>query len=317
MNVGTVLIISTIAIFCFAYYLLTWVIPVKLPPQLYYDLEKKHALQRRKQRKKIERTKVLLKRKGVIASFGRTVDGNHRISLPLATNPSILLLGLQGSGKSKLIESAILSIASYTPNVEFRILAAPKDVQYTTFASLPQKTTIALKEDDWDRTLKEVEKQMLERSEKLAQARLSNPEIIDAISFNKLSGDKIPYLIVIADELHSIIGKDFPENRATLDHIVSQGRSVGIYFIGATQVQTKQDLSGKLLSKISVKIAGQMASAENSRIVLGKAGAELLNPEKAEAIINSYNYPFTLFRAKRLSQKEIIKEIKQINKLHS
>ena len=268
-------------------------------------------------RKKIEKTKVILKRKGVVASFGRTVDGNHRVSLPLATNPSILLLGLQGSGKSKLIESAILSIANYTPNVEFRILGAPKDVQYTTFASLPQKTTVSLQEEDWNATLKEVEEQMLDRAEKLAQARRNNPEIIDAISYNRLSQEKMPYMIVIADELHSIIGKEFEENKKTLDHIVSQGRSVGIYFIGATQVQTKQDLSGKLLSKISVKIAGQMASAENSRLVLGKAGAELLNPEKAEAIINSYNYPFTRFRSKRLSQKEIIKEINKIKKMHS
>ena len=298
-------------------FLLLRVIPIKLPPEIYSELERRHAFDRRMNRKKIEKTKVILKRKGVVASFGRTVDGNHRVSLPLATNPSILLLGLQGSGKSKLIESAILSIASYTPNVEFRILGAPKDVQYTTFASLPQKTTISLQEEDWEATLKEVEEQMRDRAEKLAQARRNNPEIIDAISYNRLSQEKMPYMIVIADELHSIIGKEFEENRKTLDHIVSQGRSVGIYFIGATQVQTKQDLSGKLLSKISVKIAGQMASAENSRLVLGKAGAELLNPEQSEAIIKSYNYPFTRFRSKRLSQKEIIKEINKLKKMHS
>ena len=313
MNVGTVLFISTIAIFCFAFYLLTWVVPVKLPPQLYYELEKKHALQRRKQRKKIERTKVLLKRKGIVASFGRTVDGNTRVSLPLATNPTILLCGLQGSGKSRMIESAVLSIAAYTPHVEFRIMGSPKDVQYTTLASLPQKTTIALNEEGWDRTLKEVEKEMLLRAEKLAKAKMENPEIIDVISMNEKYSEKIPYIILIADELQRIVGKKLPKNREIVNHILEQGRSVGIYFIGSTQVQTKEDLGGKIISKIGVKIAGQMANAENSKIVLGKAGAELLNPEKEEAIINSYNYPFTLFRPKRFLHKEI----KQIKKLHS
>ena len=317
MNFTTFLILSPILIFLWSLFLLLRVIPIKLPPEIYSELEKKHALQRRKQRKKIEKTKVILKRKGVVASFGRTVDGNHRVSLPLATNPTILLCGLQGSGKSRMIESAILSIASYTPNVEFRIMGSPKDVQYTTLVALPQKTTIALNEEDWDRTLKEVEKEMLLRAEKLAKAKMENPEIIDVISMNEKSSEKIPYIILIADELQRIVAKKLPKNREIVNHILEQGRSVGIYFIGSTQVQTKEDLGGKIISKIGVKIAGQMANSENSKIVLGKAGAEMLNPEKEEAIINSYNYPFTLFRPKRFSYKEIIKEIKEIKKLHS
>ena len=228
---------------------------------------------------------------GIPLYLGKDASGNALIA-DLAAMPHCLIAGTTGSGKSVCINTIIMSIM-YTqrPDIVKLILVDPKVVEMAPFKDIPhlmcpvitetQKATSVL---EWCCT------KMDERYEVLAEAGVRNIK-----DFNKMTREeiierfqpstpeeeakipkKMPYMVVIIDELADLMMTSGKEVEAHIVRIAQKARAVGIHLILATQRPQATVVTGLIKSNMPSKIAFRVASKMDSRIVLDQNGAELL-----------------------------------------
>jgi len=227
-------------------------------------------------------------------ALGKTIAGDVYIA-DLATMPHMLIAGSTGSGKSVGINMIITSLlyAKHPSEIKF-VIIDPKKIELSFYKKLnrhflavspdldeeiitnPQNALVALKA---------VELEMEKRYDKLAKIGVRN--IID---YNKkienpksrpkdtdtLKHYKMPYLIVIIDELADLMitaGKEVEEPIARLAQLA---RAVGIHLIVATQRPSVNVITGVIKANFSARIAYQVATKIDSRTILDMNGAEQL-----------------------------------------
>ncbi len=223
--------------------------------------------------------------------LGKNSSGEPLIA-DLAGMPHCLIAGTTGSGKSVCINTIIMSIM-YTqrPDMVKLILVDPKVVEMAPFRDIPHlmcpvitdaaKATSVL---EWACT------KMDERYELLAEAgvrniagynKLTQEELIER--FNPSTPEeeakipkKLPYMVVIIDELADLMMTSGKEVEAHIVRIAQKARAVGIHLIVATQRPQANVVTGLIKSNMPSKIAFRVASKMDSRIVLDQNGAELL-----------------------------------------
>ena len=86
------------------------------------------------------------------------------------------------------------------------------------------------------------------------------------------------YLVVLVDELSSLLKKDKKAVTAHLQSIAQKGRAVGIHLIVATERPDAKRIPGTIKANFPTRIAFKMDSAKDSRLALGEPGAETLLP---------------------------------------
>ncbi len=88
--------------------------------------------------------------------------------------------------------------------------------------------------------------------------------------------EKMPYIVIIADEMADMMmtcGKDV---EAHIIRLAQKSRAVGIHLILATQKPTVDVITGLIKSNLPARIAFQVASKTDSRVVLDENGADKL-----------------------------------------
>jgi DNA segregation ATPase FtsK/SpoIIIE, S-DNA-T family len=206
-------------------------------------------------------------------ALGLDVSGNAVIS-DIGRMPHVLVAGTTGSGKSVLINSWICSLLFRTRPDEVRlILVDPKRVELTGYNNIPHLLTPVIVEPDkilsslrWAMT------EMEKRYKQFAQVGVRN---IDG--FNEMSGfQAMPYIIIFIDELADLMAYAPVEVEDAICRLAQMARATGIHLVLSTQRPSVDVITGLIKANVPTRIAFNVSSMIDSRVVLDMPGAEKL-----------------------------------------
>ncbi|NQU99428.1 MAG: DNA translocase FtsK 4TM domain-containing protein [Parcubacteria group bacterium] len=205
--------------------------------------------------------------------LGRDVAGKAVVA-DLLKMPHLLISGATGSGKSICLNSIILSfLYQNSPDEVKFILVDPKKVEMTSYNGIPHLLTPVVTEvDKTINSLKWLVAEM-ERRLKLFSERGSR----DIASYNRgLRDKKLPYIILIIDELADLMAVAANDVEACIVRLAQMSRAAGIHLILATQRPSVNVITGLIKANIISRIAFAVASQIDSRTILDMSGAEKL-----------------------------------------
>ncbi len=207
-------------------------------------------------------------------ALGRDVAGKP-IIIDLAKMPHLLIAGATGAGKSICINGLINSFLYQNSPSELRlILVDPKRVEFTHYNDIPHLLTPVITEPDKTVNALKWAVDEMERRYKL----LSEHGVRDIISFNQKSGSdgKLPYIVIVVDELADLMMKSAKEVESAIVRIAQMARAVGMHLVIATQRPSVNVITGLIKANVASRIAFAVASQVDSRTILDQSGAEKL-----------------------------------------
>ena len=213
--------------------------------------------------------------------FGKMSNGEI-VTRDLARLPHLLIGGLAGSGKSLFLHSLICSLVQNRSPEQVRfVLMDPKRVEFGAYAKLPHLYSPIVHEPEQGvSTLKDVEAEMDKRLDFFSLKGCRN--IADFYRANVEA--RMPYLIVVVDELSDFIVGSDGAFESTASRIVAIGRSAGVHLVIATSRPDARIASGSLKANIPGRLAFRVCQKVDSRTLLDKYGAEKLI-ERGDALL--------------------------------
>lgn len=230
-------------------------------------------------------------------AIGKDVEGNA-IICDLAKMPHLLIGGTTGSGKSVGINAMIMSmLMRATPSQVRFIMIDPKRVEFAPYADIPHLYVPVVTEPkeaasalSWGVAEMELRlktyskvgvrnigsynelvnsgklKAMIEDGS-LKQSDLPQQQYID---------DPMPYIVIVIDELADLMMNVGKEVEFSISRIAQLARAAGIHLIVATQRPSANVVTGLIKANITNRIAFNVASSLDSRVILDTSGAESL-----------------------------------------
>lgn len=244
-------------------------------------------------------------------ALGKDVYGNVIIA-DLAQMPHLLIAGTTGSGKSVCINALIASILfRFTPEELRFIMIDPKVVEMQIYEKLPhlafpvvtdpKKVLLALRwlNDEIDRRYKifarvgvrnitgfnarpakktqrelDLANQSVDGEPQLpptAAAEIKVPRANELII-----PDKLPYIVLVIDELADLMQTAPADVENSIARMAAIARAAGIHLVLATQTPRADVITGVIKANIPSRIAFQVASKIDSRVILDENGADRL-----------------------------------------
>lgn len=206
-------------------------------------------------------------------AMGLDVSGNPLIG-DIGKMPHVLVAGTTGSGKSVLLNSWICSLLYRTTPAECRlILVDPKRVELVGYNGVPHLLTPVIVETDKILSaLRWATQEMERRYKQFAEVGVRNLD-----GFNELSGfQALPYIVIIIDELADLMAYAPVEVEDTICRIAQMARATGIHLVLATQRPSVDVITGLIKANIPARIAFNVSSMMDSRVIIDTPGAERL-----------------------------------------
>ena len=206
-------------------------------------------------------------------ALGQDVAGQP-FTADLARMPHVLIAGATGSGKSVCVNSIICSLLMRANPAEVKlILIDPKRVELAQYRGVPHLLTeVVVEPDKAVNALKWTVGTMEARYHEFAQRGVRNiAGFNDAL---RPGEPRMPYIIVVIDELADLMMVSAYEVEATITRIAQLARATGIHLVVATQRPSVQVVTGLIKANIPSRIAFAMTSGVDSRTILDAAGAE-------------------------------------------
>lgn len=247
-------------------------------------------------------------------ALGKDVYGKVIVA-DLAQMPHLLVAGTTGSGKSVCINALVASMLfRFTPEELRFVMIDPKVVEMQVYGSLPhlvipvvtdpKKVLLALRWliDEMERRYKvfaevgvrnitsfnarpprKTQKEIDEadgngQKSKTGKAGTSNAsEPVQVPREEELIiPDRIPYIVVIIDELADLMQTAPADVESAIARITQMARAAGIHLVVATQTPRADVITGVIKANIPSRIAFQVASKIDSRVILDENGADRL-----------------------------------------
>ncbi|HDP16335.1 MAG TPA: DNA translocase FtsK [Candidatus Omnitrophica bacterium] len=205
-------------------------------------------------------------------ALGKDISGKSVVA-DLGDMPHLLIAGTTGSGKTVCVNSLIMSmIFNATPDELKFIMIDPKMVELAIYNGLPHLLCpVVTDSKKASGVLEWVVNEMEERYKALAKIAARNIDL-----FNKKSEDKLPYIVIIIDELADLmlVAQQDVENAIT--RLAQLSRAVGIHIVLATQRPSVDVVTGVIKANFPARISFKVASKVDSRTVLDMNGADKL-----------------------------------------
>lgn len=189
--------------------------------------------------------------------------------------PHLLIAGATGSGKTVCLNAAICCLLMQNTPDDLRfIMIDPKRVELTSFNSIPHLAVpVIVSADKALEALRWLEMEMDNRYVQLARAGARN---IDGYNKSKPGKDRMPFLVLIIDELADLMMTGSDEVERILCRLAQLSRAVGIHLIVATQRPSVDVVTGLIKANFPTRISFAVTSQVDSRTILDSAGAEKL-----------------------------------------
>jgi DNA segregation ATPase FtsK/SpoIIIE, S-DNA-T family len=242
-------------------------------------------------REVIEETQSKSRTMKIPLYFGKDVAGNPMV-FDMASLPHLLIAGRTGTGKSVCLNSIIVSMLMTRRPDEVRMLMIdPKMVELTPYKALPHLMHPVVTD------MKKAEAILAWAVDKMEEryAMLAKVGVRHLSQYNQLGREELlkrfnpeteeeaaaipttmPYIVMIADEIADMMMTAGKEIEQHIIRLAQKSRAVGIHLILATQKPTVDVITGLIKSNLPARIAFQVASRTDSRVVLDECGAERL-----------------------------------------
>lgn len=219
--------------------------------------------------------------------LGKDIVGNP-VTIDLAKLPHLLIAGSTGSGKSCLLNTIIYGILNKAKADEVKlILIDPKMVEFTHYKGLPHfvNTRYINREKglklidvsqpittdvDAVKVLGELVKEVEYRYSILKEAK------VNSIEEYQKAGYKMPYIVCIIDEVADLVMMNRNEVIDLICKLAQKARSAGVHLVLATQRPSVDIITGSIKANFPNRIAFQVATKIDSKVVLDTVGAEKL-----------------------------------------
>lgn len=249
---------------------------VEIPNQTVVPVSMREIMEAMKGEKKLENSVLA-------APLGRDIMGNVKY-VEINKTPHMLVAGATGAGKSVCINNIIISILMRsTPDEVKMVLVDPKKVEFNVYEGIPhllmpvvtdpKKASAALQRivvemDERYETFKNSETKNIQTyNEYVEKERKKKPDC---------SLKKMPYILVIIDELADLMLVAAKEVEESIMRITQLARAAGIHLIVATQRPSTDIITGVVKSNIPTRISFAVSSSIDSRTILDMTGAEKL-----------------------------------------
>jgi hypothetical protein len=226
---------------------------------------------------------LLAAKDGLPMAIGQDTGGSP-VAMDLTSLPHILIAGATGSGKSVCINSIIASLLLTKPPDQLRFLMVdPKRVELTPFNGIPHlMTPVIVDVDEVNTALRSLMREMLRRYKRMEEMGVRN-----ITSYNKKAPERLPYLVLVVDELADLMLAGGFEVEQNLVRLAQLGRATGIHLVLATQRPSVNVVTGLLKANIPARVAFAVASQVDSRVILDTIGAEKLLGKGDMLLLNS------------------------------
>lgn len=233
-------------------------------------------------------------------ALGKDISGSAVVA-DLSSMPHLLVAGTTGSGKSVAINAMLISILyKATPDQVRLILIDPKMLELSVYEDIPHLLAPVITDmKQASSGLRWCVNEMERRYKLMAHLGVRNlngfnKKVADSISSGSPIKDptwkineaaegeeapdlkELPFIVLAVDELADlmmVVGKTAEQ---LIARIAQKARAAGIHMLLATQRPSVDVITGLIKANISSRVAFQVASKMDSRVVLDQGGAEQL-----------------------------------------
>ena len=233
-------------------------------------------------------------------ALGKDISGSAVVA-DLSSMPHLLVAGTTGSGKSVAINAMLISILyKATPEQVRLILIDPKMLELSVYEDIPHLLAPVITDmKEASSGLRWCVNEMERRYKLMAHLGVRNlngfnKKVSDSIASGELIKDptwkineaaegeeaptleELPFIVIAVDELADlmmVVGKTAEQ---LIARIAQKARAAGIHMLLATQRPSVDVITGLIKANISSRVAFQVASKMDSRVVLDQGGAEQL-----------------------------------------
>ena len=238
----------------------------------------------------------------ITLAYGKDIEGKPILE-DLASLPHLLIAGTTGSGKSVALNSMLMSILyKATPQDVKLVLIDPKMLELSVYEDLPHLLTPVITDmseaahglrwcvNEMERRYKLMAALSVRNlngfNTKVSQAAKNDTPLKDPL-WKPKEGEEVieseipllselPLIVIAVDELADLMMVVGKKVEHLIARLAQKARAAGIHMLLATQRPSVDVITGLIKANISARMAFNVASSMDSRVVLDQVGAEQL-----------------------------------------